>query len=209
MVEQAAHVLDLARALVGEVTEVYAAGNGTPPPVEGADVDARHRGHRCASPPARSARSARACVLGWKQRAGLEIIADGLALSLGEDGLVVRDADGDHGVVAGDPEAARVAVDRAFVDAVRGDRRRRAGAVRRGAAHPPPGLRGRRVGRPAASVARSAPAGGRTWLTAMRDRGAGTRPVRVGSWPSRSRPLRDGAFRVETRATAASRPAPS
>jgi myo-inositol 2-dehydrogenase/D-chiro-inositol 1-dehydrogenase len=60
-----------------------------------------------------------ACVLGWKHRAGLEILADGLALSLTEDGLTIRDADGERHVPA-DPDAARVAVDRAFVDAVRG-----------------------------------------------------------------------------------------
>jgi myo-inositol 2-dehydrogenase/D-chiro-inositol 1-dehydrogenase len=59
------------------------------------------------------------CALGWKQRAGLEIVADGLILSVGEDGLTVRDADGTR-EVAGDPDAARTAVDRAFVDAVRG-----------------------------------------------------------------------------------------
>src|SRR3954467_3058277 len=39
IVEQAAHVLDLARHLPGEVAEVTAAGNGTPPPVDGADID--------------------------------------------------------------------------------------------------------------------------------------------------------------------------
>ncbi|MEK8105106.1 Gfo/Idh/MocA family oxidoreductase [Micromonospora sp. M12] len=39
VVEQAAHVLDLIRVLAGEVTEVTAYGNGTPPPVDGADID--------------------------------------------------------------------------------------------------------------------------------------------------------------------------
>jgi predicted dehydrogenase len=38
---------------------------------------------------------------------------------VGEDALVVRDEAGQR-TVDGDPEAARVAVDRAFVDAVRG-----------------------------------------------------------------------------------------
>jgi myo-inositol 2-dehydrogenase/D-chiro-inositol 1-dehydrogenase len=62
------------------------------------------------------------CLLGWKQRAGLEMVADGIWLSVGEDGLVIRDGGGDQVEerMAADPAAARVAVDRAFVDAVRG-----------------------------------------------------------------------------------------
>ncbi|MFG1777954.1 Gfo/Idh/MocA family protein [Micromonospora sp. NPDC049048] len=118
VVEQAAHVLDLVRLLVGEATEVTAYGDGTPPPVDGADIDSvttaalRFAGGAVGTLTA-------ACVLGWKHRAGLEILADGLALSLSEDGLVVRDADGERRFAA-DPDAARVAVDRAFVDAVRG-----------------------------------------------------------------------------------------
>jgi myo-inositol 2-dehydrogenase / D-chiro-inositol 1-dehydrogenase len=118
IVEQAAHVLDLARHLAGEVTEVWAAGNGTPP-VDGADVDGataavlRFAGGAVGT-------VAATCVLGWKERAGVEIYADGLAVTVGETGLVVRDQDGPR-TVPGDPEAARVAVDRAFIAAVRGE----------------------------------------------------------------------------------------
>ncbi|RLP94894.1 gfo/Idh/MocA family oxidoreductase [Micromonospora sp. BL4] len=118
VVEQAAHVLDLMRALVGEVTEVTAYGNGTPPPVDGADIDSVTTATLRFAGGAVGTLSA-ACVLGWKHRAGLEILADGLALSISEDGLLIRDADGERHVPA-DPEAARVAVDRAFIDAVRG-----------------------------------------------------------------------------------------
>ncbi|MBM0232594.1 Gfo/Idh/MocA family oxidoreductase [Micromonospora sp. STR1_7] len=118
VVEQAAHVLDLIRALVGEVTEVTAYGNGTPPPVDGADIDSVTTAVLRFADGAVGTLSA-ACVLDWKQRAGLEILADGLALSLTEEGLTIRDADGERHIPA-DPEAARVAVDRAFVDAVRG-----------------------------------------------------------------------------------------
>ncbi|WP_405433068.1 Gfo/Idh/MocA family protein [Micromonospora sp. NBC_00617] len=118
VVEQAAHVLDLLRVLAGEVTEVTAYGNGTPPPVDGADVDSVTTATLRFATGAVGTLSA-ACVLGWKHRAGLEILADGLALALTEDGLLIRDADGERHVPA-DPEAARVAVDRAFVDAVRG-----------------------------------------------------------------------------------------
>ncbi|MGK5740774.1 Gfo/Idh/MocA family protein [Micromonospora sp. URMC 103] len=118
VVEQAAHVLDLVRVLAGEATEVTAYGDGTPPPVDGADIDSvtaatlRFAGGAVGT-------LSTACVLGWKHRVVLEILADGLALTLTEDGLVVRDADGERRMPA-DPEAARVAVDRAFVDAVRG-----------------------------------------------------------------------------------------
>ncbi|MEV5822535.1 Gfo/Idh/MocA family oxidoreductase [Micromonospora harpali] len=117
VVEQAAHVLDLMRVLVGEVTEVTAYGDGTPPPVDGADVDSVTTAALRFAGGAVGTLSA-ACVLGWKHRAGLEILADGLALSLTEDGLTVRDADGERHLSA-DPDAARTAVDRAFVDAVR------------------------------------------------------------------------------------------
>ncbi|MEU7799465.1 Gfo/Idh/MocA family oxidoreductase [Micromonospora arborensis] len=118
VVEQAAHVLDLIRVLAGEVTEVTAYGNGTPPPVDGADIDSVTTAVLRFADGAVGTLSA-ACVLGWKHRAGLEILADGLALALTEDGLSIRDADGERHVPA-DPEAARVAVDRAFIDAVRG-----------------------------------------------------------------------------------------
>ncbi|RAO34419.1 Inositol 2-dehydrogenase [Micromonospora saelicesensis] len=118
VVEQAAHVLDLIRVLAGEVTEVTAYGNGTPPPVDGADIDSVTTAALRFADGAVGTLGA-ACVLGWKHRAGLEILADGLALAITEDGLSIRDADGERHVPA-DPEAARVAVDRAFVDAVRG-----------------------------------------------------------------------------------------
>ncbi|MFC0505951.1 Gfo/Idh/MocA family protein [Micromonospora costi] len=118
VVEQAAHVLDLVRLLAGEATEVTAYGDGTPPAVDGADIDSVTAATLRFAGGAVGTLSA-ACVLGWKHRAGLEILADGLALTLSEDGLVVCDGDGERRLPA-DPEGARVAVDRAFVDAVRG-----------------------------------------------------------------------------------------
>jgi len=121
VVEQAAHVLDLARLFSGEVAEVFAIGDGRPPQVTGADVD----GVTIATLRFRSGALgtlSTTCLLGWKQRAGLELIADGLWLSVGEDGLAIREGGADpvEELVAADPLAARVAVDRAFVDAVRG-----------------------------------------------------------------------------------------
>jgi predicted dehydrogenase len=120
VVEQAAHVLDLARLFAGEVAEVFAMGDGRPPEVPGADVDGvttatlRFLGGALGT-------LSTACVLGWKQRAGLEVVADGLWLSVGEEGLAIREGGADpvEELVAADPAAARVAVDRAFVDAVR------------------------------------------------------------------------------------------
>lgn len=121
VIEQAIHVLDLARLLAGEVAEVFAMGDGRPPSVPGADVD----GVTTATLRFRSGALgtfSTTCLLGWKQRAGLELVADGLWLSVGEDGLVIREGGADpvEELVAGDPAAARVAVDRAFIDAVRG-----------------------------------------------------------------------------------------
>src|SRR5690349_18924279 len=69
VIEQAAHVLDLARYLVGEVSQVSAVGSGTPPAVPGADIDGstvatlRFAGGAIGT-------IAATCVLGWKERAG-------------------------------------------------------------------------------------------------------------------------------------------
>ena len=53
--------------------------------------------------------------MAWKHRAGLELYADGLALTVSEEQLTVRDGDGIRSVEV-DPADARTAVDRAFVD---------------------------------------------------------------------------------------------
>lgn len=118
VVEQTAHVLDLVRLLVGEVTEVCAISDGQPPAVEQADIDAVTAATMRFANGAVGTLAA-ACVLDWKHRAALEVYADGLALSVGEDALMVRDRTVKR-AVTGDPEASRIAVDRAFVDAVRG-----------------------------------------------------------------------------------------
>ena len=117
MVEQAAHVLDLARHLAGEVTAVSAVADGRPP-AGGGDVDGATAATLHFESGAVGTVTA-TCVLGWKEQAGLSVYADGLALSVDETGLRVRDGD-DAYAVDSDPDSARVAVDRAFVDAVRG-----------------------------------------------------------------------------------------
>lgn len=118
IVEQAVHVLDLARVLVGEVEQVHAIADPTPPNVAGADIDgttvALLRFRRGAV-----GTVAATCQLGWKHRAGLEIYADALAVTVTEDRLEVHD-----GTVSTierfDPDVARLAADQGFVATVLG-----------------------------------------------------------------------------------------
>ena len=114
LVEQAVHVLDLARFLVGEVTEVHAATAGSLP--GGADTAT---GALLCFRNGAVGTLATTCVLDAKHRTGLEIVADGLFVGVGEDWLDIRDGDGGHRAEY-DAMAPRVAVDRAFVDAVLG-----------------------------------------------------------------------------------------
>jgi myo-inositol 2-dehydrogenase/D-chiro-inositol 1-dehydrogenase len=111
LVEQAVHLLDLVRVLVGEVTQVQAMSAG---PVLGGTVDAATAGVLSFVGGAVGTLST-SCVLDAKHRAGLEIVADGLVLGVGEDWLEV---DGQRREF--DPWTARVAADRAFVDVLRG-----------------------------------------------------------------------------------------
>ena len=116
VVEQAIHVLDLARVLVGEVTEVTARACGSVP---GGDVDAATAALLSFANGAVGTLTA-ASVLGAKHRAGLEIVADGLVVGVGEDWLEVRDGTADPVRAEFDRWTACVAADRAFVDAVVG-----------------------------------------------------------------------------------------
>lgn len=116
LVEQAVHVLDLARLLVGEVAEVHAVSAG---PVDGATADAatagvlRFRGGAVGT-------ISTTCALTGKHRAGLEIVADSLVVGVGEDWLSVDDGTRSERTTF-DPSTARVAADREFVDALRGE----------------------------------------------------------------------------------------
>ncbi|GAA3397073.1 Gfo/Idh/MocA family oxidoreductase [Cryptosporangium minutisporangium] len=118
LVEQVGNLLDLLRALVGEVVEVYAAGDGTPPPgVPDADVDGVTAATlRFASGAVGTL--ATTCRFAGRRRAGLEIFADGASVTIAEDGCEIRVGDRSewHAVDAAD---ARHAADRAFVDALR------------------------------------------------------------------------------------------
>jgi len=115
VVEQAIHLLDLARVLVGEVEVVQASASGTVP---GGDVDAAVVALLSFVDGAVGTLGT-ASVLGAKHRAGIEIVAEGLVVGVGEDWLEVYD-----GVVSSRAEFDRwtacVAADRAFVDAVAG-----------------------------------------------------------------------------------------
>ncbi|MCP2169098.1 Gfo/Idh/MocA family protein [Goodfellowiella coeruleoviolacea] len=118
VVEQAVHVLDLARLLCGEVTEVYAVTDQVPPHAPSTDAaGATTAAVRFDSGAVGTL--ATTCVLGWRHRAGVEVCADGLALLVTEDGLECCE----HGRTqhwSVDPAEARRAADRAFVDAVLG-----------------------------------------------------------------------------------------
>jgi myo-inositol 2-dehydrogenase / D-chiro-inositol 1-dehydrogenase len=115
LVEQAVHVLDAARVLVGEVREVTALSAG---PLDGGSVDTATAGLLRFADGAVGTVST-TCALEAKYRAGLEVVADGLVVALGEDWLEVQTGAvrRRHDV---DPMLAKVAADRAFVDAVRG-----------------------------------------------------------------------------------------
>ncbi|MCD7111762.1 glycosyltransferase [Rhizobium sp. DKSPLA3] len=118
MVEQTTHLLDLARFLIGEVTEVYGrAGHAERQEFPGLDVPTVST----ASLTFQSgvvANIASTCLLGWSHRVGLHIFADKLAIELTDRDIMVdvgrgrpvRQADGD-------PVWRE---DRDFIDAVRG-----------------------------------------------------------------------------------------
>ncbi|WP_049822696.1 Gfo/Idh/MocA family protein [Arthrobacter sp. H41] len=122
VVEQLTHVLDTARFLLGEAVEVYAAGVrgslGMDGP-ESDDVDdATAATVRFAS--GAVATLAATSVLAAKQRAALHVVSRGLYLELSEAGLSSFDGSVRTELECGfDP---RVAVDREFIEAVRGER---------------------------------------------------------------------------------------
>lgn len=120
VVEQLTHVLDLARALLGDAEEVYAAGARLPNPSPGwGDIDdATAATVRFAS--GAVATFTATSLLATKHRASLSTFSPGLAMELSEAELVVDRGDGrEEYPVAEDP---RVTVDREFIEAVRGER---------------------------------------------------------------------------------------
>ena len=118
MVEQATHIIDLARYLIGEVTEVYGrVGFKSRPDFPGLDVPAV----TTASLTFQSgviANISSTCLLGWSHKVGLNIFADRLAIELTDHDIMV-DVGAGRPVrhAEGDPVWRE---DRDFVDAVRG-----------------------------------------------------------------------------------------
>lgn len=119
VVEQATHIIDLARHLVGEVTEVYAQGAHTIPRSDFPGLD-------IATATAVSLRFntgavgtlAATCLLGWGHRTGLHLFCDGLAIELSDRELMVDVGSGRPlRQAVGDPVERE---DRDFVDAVQG-----------------------------------------------------------------------------------------
>ncbi len=118
MVEQATHLLDLARFLVGEVTEVYGrASHKERGEFPGLDVPTTSTA-TLTFENGTVANVASTCLLGWNHRVGLHIFADKLAIELTDHDIMVdvgrgrpvRGADGD-------PVWRE---DRDFIDAVAG-----------------------------------------------------------------------------------------
>jgi len=115
VVEQATHVLDLARWLAGPVAEVV--GAAAPSTAADRDVpDATAAVLRFESGAVGMVSTS--CVLPAATAAGLDVVADGLSLHLTETAVRIRTVDGETTVAAAvDP---RFVVDRAFVDVLQG-----------------------------------------------------------------------------------------
>ena len=119
IVEQATHIIDLARHLVGEIIEVYAQGAHTASRSDFPGLD-------IATATAVSLRFATGavgtlsatCLLGWGHRIGLHLFCDGLAIELSDREIMVDVGRGRPVRQAGEDPVARE--DRDFVDAVRG-----------------------------------------------------------------------------------------
>ncbi|SNS20396.1 Predicted dehydrogenase [Geodermatophilus saharensis] len=115
-VEQATHLLDVARVLAGEVESGWAAG-GRSPDGPGDVHDACTASLRFAG--GALASFSTTCLAPRGYRIGLQVVAPGLGLELTEHELRIADADGERTVErAADPIEAE---DAAFVAAVRGE----------------------------------------------------------------------------------------
>jgi predicted dehydrogenase len=119
IVEQATHVVDLARYLVGEITEVYAAASraemreGFPglDVATGTGVSLKFAGGAVGT-------LAATCLLRWSHRIGLHLFGDGLAIELSEREIMVDVGRGRP--VRQSLEDPVALEDRDFIDAVRG-----------------------------------------------------------------------------------------
>lgn len=127
IVEQAVHVLDLIRLLCGDVVEVNAYANAAPPCAPNADID----GATVAILNFRSGAVgtvAAACCLNWKHLAALDLHADDLSVTIQEDSIIARTAQGPVQRSL-QPDEAKRAADRAFIDGVLGNGAARSGIL--------------------------------------------------------------------------------
>lgn len=129
VVEQLTHVLDIARFLLGEADEVYAAGvRRGPERTRQADSGAEQAPDDVDDATAATVRFASGAVatlaatsvLAAKHRAALHTVSPGLYLELSEDGLT--NFNGSSRTDMKCSEDPRIAVDREFIEAVRGER---------------------------------------------------------------------------------------
>ncbi|MCV9967815.1 glycosyltransferase [Pararhizobium sp. BT-229] len=122
MVEQTTHLLDLARFLIGEVTEVYGrAGHKDRPDFPGLDVPTVTTASLTFQSGA-VANISSTCLLNWSHRVGLHIFADKLAIELTDRDIMIDVGRGRPIRGAeGDPVWRE---DRDFIDAVRGGENR-------------------------------------------------------------------------------------
>jgi myo-inositol 2-dehydrogenase / D-chiro-inositol 1-dehydrogenase len=116
IVEQAVHVLDLIRLLCGDVVEVNAYANAAPPCAPNADIDGATAAILRFQSGAVGTVAA-ACCLNWKHLAGLDLHADDLSVTIHEDSIIARTAQGPVQRSL-QPDDAKRAADRAFIDAV-------------------------------------------------------------------------------------------
>ena len=119
MVEQTTHIIDLARYLAGEVTQVFGlAGHRERDAFPGLDVPtASTASLRFAS--GAIGNLASTCLLNWGHRVGLHVFAEGMALELTDHDIMVDVGAGRPVLHAqGDPVWRE---DRDFIDAVRGE----------------------------------------------------------------------------------------
>ena len=119
IVEQATHIIDLARHIVGEVSEVYAQASHAVPRPDFPDLDvatATSVGLRFAS--GAVGNLATTCLLRWGHRIGLHVFADGLAIELSDREIMVDVGRGRLPRQVGQDPVYRE--DRDFIDAVLG-----------------------------------------------------------------------------------------
>ena len=116
-IEQTTHVLDTARALAGDVTEVHAYAEAALPAADVHDVSVATL--RFASGAVGTVAST--CLLPRLHRAGVHIVADSLSLELTETELIVENGRREAWTAEAD---ARPRPDRDFIAAVRGGENR-------------------------------------------------------------------------------------